>query len=129
MKTKPQSKHTKGLKSRPELLDTAPADRPQIDFALRRVNRSLDTEQLLELLRKSAPRFYELAEVVGKWVWIAFPEKQPLDVTTALSQLGFHWNNSRQAWQHPCGTVQEARRSYDPRTRYGSQFPADQKAA
>ena len=135
MKTKPQSKQTKELKSRPELLDTdkspAPSARPQIDFALRRENRSLETEQLLELLRQQAPRFYELAEVVGKWVWVAFPEKQPLDVTTALSQLGFHWNNARQTWQHPCGTVQdkEERPKYDPRKRYGSQFVADLKAA
>jgi len=137
MKTKPQSKHmkhNKGLEARPELLSTASADaaaRPQIDLALRRENRSLETEQLLALLRKDHARLYELAEVVGKWVWITFPEKQSLEVTTVLSQLGFHWNNARQSWQHPCGTMQEReeRPQYDPRKRYGSHFAADQKAA
>ena len=26
-------------------------------------------------------------------------------VTRVLAELGFHWNNTRQAWQHPCGTI------------------------
>jgi hypothetical protein len=41
-----------------------------------------------------------------------------------LSELGFHWNNTRQAWQHPCGTIAFERANYDPRKRYGSHFPA-----
>jgi hypothetical protein len=126
MKQHHQSKNTKGLKPRPKLLDSA--DRPQIDVALRRENRSLGTDELLERLRLRAPQFYNLAEVVGSWVWISFDEKQPAEVTAALSQFGFHWNNLRQAWQHPCGTA-EPDSKFDPRKRFGSHFAADQKAA
>jgi hypothetical protein len=31
------------------------------------------------------------------------------------------------AWQHPCGTVQTERDSFDPRKRYRSYFVADAK--
>ena len=41
----------------------------------------------------------------------------------------FHWNNTRQAWQHPCGTITDERADYDPRKRYGSYFAADRIAA
>ena len=127
MKQNHKSKNNKGLKARPKLLDSA--DRPQVDIALRRANRSLQTGQLLERLRLRAPQFYNLAEVVGRWVWIAFAEKQPAYVTAALSQFGFHWNSLRQAWQHPCGTVRVERPKFDPRKRFGSRFAADLKAA
>jgi hypothetical protein len=46
-----------------------------------------------------------------------------------LAELGFHWNNKRQSWQHPCGTITDERATYDPRKRYGSYFAADQKPA
>ena len=113
------------LKSRSEQLNTAKTGLRQINFARRRVNRSLDTETLLAVLRGGAPRFFELAEVVGKWVWIQFADKQPVEVTRVLAELGFHWNRTRQAWQHPCGLHQEIAASYDPRQRYGSYFAAD----
>jgi hypothetical protein len=35
----------------------------------------LKTNELLDLLRKEPLRFYELAEVVKKWVWITFTDK------------------------------------------------------
>ena len=79
--------------------------RPRIDMARRQANRQLATDQLLDLLRSEAPRFYELAEVVGKWVWVQFPDKQPATITSQLAEFGFHWNNKRQVWQHPCGPV------------------------
>ncbi len=126
MKNTSKTKQNKGLESRPEQLGTE--NRTAIDFALRRANRTLDTEGLLALLRKESPQFYDLAEIVGKWVWIQFPERQPAEITKALSEYGFHWNNQRQTWQHPCGTLPE-RQEFDPRKRYGSQFAADQKAA
>jgi len=126
MKTK--SKNTKlGLKSRPEQLSTG--NRPKIDFALRRANRALETQKLLALLRSESPRFFEVAEVVGKWVWIQFTDKQPPTVTRILAEFGFHWNNTRQTWQHPCGTYRNERATYDPRRRYGSYFAADIKPA
>jgi hypothetical protein len=106
--------------NKPELL--------KIDLAARRYNRGLPTERVLQLLQKNAPRFWELAEVVGKWVWIRFDGKQPPTITAELAELGFHWNNRRQVWQHPCGQVISGV-YYDPRRKYGSFFPADQKAA
>ncbi len=81
------------------------------------------------LLRSETPNFFELAEVVGKWVWIQFDGKQPVTVTAVLSELGFHWNNKHQSWQHPCGTIANERADYDPRKRYGSYFAADRIVA
>ena len=94
---------------------------PPINFKRRKVNRSLDTESVLSLLRSEAPSFFAVAEVVGIWVWIQFTDKQPREVTAALAELGFHWNNLRQTWQHPCGTLTE-RAPFDPRRKFGSYF-------
>ena len=88
----------------------------------------METENLLALLRIDAPRFFEIAEVVGKWVWIQFSDKQPPTITSVLAELGFHWNNARQAWQHPCGTIRRERATFDPRKRYRSYFAADMRA-
>jgi hypothetical protein len=125
MKTNTNKNQKSGLKSRPEQLSTG--NRPKIDFARRVANRSLDTEKLLALLRSETPNFFEIAEVVGKWVWIQFADKQPFQVTRVLAELGFHWNNTRKAWQHPCGTAPVEAATYDPRRRYGSYFAADVK--
>ena len=103
-------------------------ERPRINLKRRRVNRLLPTEKLLALLAKEAPDFFALAEVVGKWVWIQFTEKQPCEITASLSELGFHWNNTRQTWQHPCGTHRDDSADYDPRKRYGSYFAASKAA-
>jgi hypothetical protein len=92
MKTKSKDQNQKsGLLNRPEQLSTE--NRPKIDMALRRANRQLKTEKLLALLRNETPRFFEVAEVIGKWVWIQFSDKQPSEVTRELAELGFHWNN------------------------------------
>ena len=105
------------------------ANRAKINLALRLKNRKLETEKLLALLRNKTPDFFELAEVVGKWVWIQFSDKQPPTVTRVLAELGFHWNNTRQTWQHPCGTYPDQRATVDPRQKYGSHFAADLKPA
>jgi len=60
---------------------------PKIDFAKRTENRGLPTDSLLKLIRREAPQFWDMAEVVGKWVWIQFEQKQPRQITTALAQL------------------------------------------
>ena len=137
MKTK--SSNTLKAQNRPELLSTENAalaqaaapeqKRPPIDFNRRSANRALNTERLLALLQKDAPNFFALAEVVGKWVWIHFSEKQPVEVTASLAELGFHWNNKRQTWQHPCGLIRDRRLVFDPRRKYGSYFTADAKPA
>src|SRR5580693_2627208 len=128
MKTKSKNQIQKaGILNRPEQLSTE--KRPKIDFALRRANRALETQKLLALLRSESPRFFAVAEVVGKWVWIQFTDKQPPTVTRVLAESGFHWNNTRQTWKHPCGTYRNERATYDPRERYGSYFAADIKPA
>ena len=156
MKTK--TRNLKGLKSRSEQLSTektveqkagessvakqptftgvcaGEAERKEdgrlpIDLERRHANRKLPTERLIALLRAEAPRFFEVAEVVGKWVWVQFSEKQPREVTAVLAQLGFHWNNKRQVWQHPCGTYREESSLYDPRKKYRAYFAADQQTA
>jgi hypothetical protein len=130
MKTTTQNTNRKQksvAQNRPEQLGTE--NRPKINLALRRENRKLETEKLLALLRSETPTFFELAEVVGKWVWIHFTDKQPPSVTRVLAELGFHWNNTRQSWQHPCGTITDERATYDPRKRYGNYFAADRKPA
>ena len=95
--------------------------------ARRRVNRALDTDTLLLVLRREAPGLFALAEVVGKWVWIQFAEKQPSRVTRVLAEFGFLWNRTRQSWQHPCGLNRDVAATFDPHKRYGSYFAADVK--
>ena len=104
---------------------TAATDRrPAIDYTARQHNRQLPTKQLLALLSDKAPDFFQRAEVIGAWVWIAFPDKQPREITARLAEFGFHWNNKRQVWQHPCGKETQTPFDGDPRERYGSTFPS-----
>src|ERR1019366_6081960 len=112
MKTKSNKKSESGLPSRPEQLSTntqttkqaKPARiLPYVNFQQRDENRALSTDRVLDLLRKWMPEQYGLAEVVGKWVWITFTEQPAETVRGQLSQFGFHWNNARKCWQHPCG--------------------------
>jgi len=100
----------------------------RIDFKRRFANRGLPTEKVLDLLFHETPRLFELAQVVGKWVWIQFEHKQPVTVTSVLSELGFHWNRQRQVWQHPCGKFSLGSRN-DPRQTYRSYFAADSQTA
>ena len=77
-------------------------------------------------LRTKLPQLYELAEVVGKWVWLdVSPARKPLLAKT-LWALGFHWNNRRGVWQHPCGKFDPfGTHPSDPRSKYRCFFPAD----
>ena len=101
---------------------------PPINLARRRANRELSTESVIALLQKEAPGFLDIAEVVGKWVWVQFNDRQPREVTAVLAELGFHWNNKRQVWQHPCGALTQGTES-DPRQKYPTHFPADARPA
>jgi hypothetical protein len=125
MKTNSNLNSGSGAQSRTAKLNEA---NPQIDLQKRQFNRALPLPRVLHLLQTQAPDFWAIAEVVGKWVWIQFEDKQPREITAVLAELGFHWNNRRQVWQHPCGQIM-TRSLYDPRRRYGSYFPADQQAA
>jgi hypothetical protein len=96
----------------------------RIDFRQRFFNRGLSTDKVLDMLYHETPRFWELCQVVGKWVWIQFAEKQPPTVTAELARLGFHWNRKRQVWQHPCGNFRTGTHR-DPREMYPTFYPAD----
>ena len=105
-----------------------PDTRLPIDTAARKQNRFLPTNKVLELLKTNHPGLFNLAEVVGKWVWITFRQTPAPELRQALAQLGFHWNRERQAWQHPCGKF-SLHGSTDPREKYPTYFPTDAKAA
>jgi hypothetical protein len=112
----------------PETTPNSPKVLPYVNFEERDRNRQLPVDKVLDTLRQWMPRAYELAEVVGKWIWISFPE-QPVETLRAdLSQLGFHWNNTRKCWQHPCGETLP-RGQQNPREKYATYFPADRIAA
>jgi hypothetical protein len=102
--------------------------KPYVNFAERDFNRSLPVEKVLEKLKRWMPAQFELAEVVGKWVWITFPEPPAERVRAELSQLGFHWNNTRKCWQHPCGATLP-RGTQEPREKYPVYAPAQAAAA
>jgi hypothetical protein len=124
MKTKTNKNQIKDLEleSRPEQ-STTPS-RPYVDYQQRELNRQLSTQNVLGILRQHLPDQYLLAEVVGKWIWIQFAGVPPQDIRAKLSQFGFHWNNVRKCWQHPCGQITQ-RGQDEPREKYASYFPSD----
>ena len=81
----------KTINSQPSTPNT-PKVRPYVNFEERDRNRQLPVDKVLDTLRQWIPRAYELAEVVGKWIWITFPEQPVEKLRADLSQLGFHWN-------------------------------------
>ena len=103
-------------------------NRLPIDTEARKKNRTLPTPKVLELLKTSNSGLFNLAEVVGKWVWVQFRETPAPELRQQLAQLGFHWNRERQAWQHPCGLFR-LHGYQDPHEKYVSYFPADTRAA
>jgi len=93
-------------------------------------NRELPTQTVLALLNAQLPRQYELAEIVGKWIWLEFPKASQRAAANTLYRLGFHWNQRRCVWQHPCGACAPfAAHPGNPRTKYGSYFAADVQPA
>jgi hypothetical protein len=96
--------------------------KPYVNFAERDFNRKLSVEKVLEKLERWMPEQFKLAEVVGKWIWISFPEPPIERIRAELSQLGFHWNNTRKCWQHPCGETLP-RGTQEPREKYEAWFP------
>ncbi len=98
----------------------------QQEFVRHCENRRLSTETVLNYLRSRLPRQYELAEVVGKWVWLDVSPARKPGLASVLWALGFHWNQRRGVWQHPCGTFNPfGSHPTDPRAKYRSYFPAD----
>ena len=80
----------------------------------------------MNYLRTRLPQQYDLAEVVGKWVWLDVSPTRKPNLAALLWALGFHWNQRRGVWQHPCGMFNPfGSHPTDPHTKYRSYFPAD----
>ena len=103
-------------------------ERLPIDSEARKRNRTLPTDKVLALLHTVNPDLFNLAEVVGKWIWVSFQDQPAATLRQQLAQLGFHWNRERQAWQHPCGEFR-LRGASDPHEKYASYYPGDQRPA
>jgi hypothetical protein len=102
------------------------ATKAQQAFSAHCANRGLSTESVLNHLRAKLPHFYELAVVVGKWVWLDVSPARKPGLAKTLWALGFHWNQRRGVWQHPCGKFDPlGSHPTDPRRKYGCFFPAD----
>jgi hypothetical protein len=104
----------------------APANVRPSSVSKHSLNRGLPTEAVLNCLRAKLPQQYERAEVVGKWVWLdVSPARKPM-LAKVLWSLGFHWNQRRGVWQHPCGSFNPlGSHPADPRTKYRCYFPTD----
>jgi len=77
-------------------------------FAAHSANRELPTLTVLALLKTQLPQQYELAEIVGRWVWLDFPTRSHRAAANGL-------------WQHPCGACAPYNvHSGDPRQKFGS---------
>jgi hypothetical protein len=123
------------MKNKIKVEAAAPANADQLSstdkqraFAKHCANRELPTQKVLDFLRAQLPQQYELAEIVGRWIWLEFPKASHRAAANTLFRLGFHWNQRRCVWQHPCGACAPyAAHPNDPRTKYGSYFVADVK--
>jgi len=105
---------------------SAPANVRPSSVSKHQMNRGLSIEAVLNCLRTKLPRQYELAEVVGKWVWLDVSPTRKPNLATLLWALGFHWNRRRGVWQHPCGSFNPlGSHPTDPRAKYRCYFPAD----
>jgi hypothetical protein len=116
----------KAMKTTNQIEASAPANVRPSSVSKHQSNRGLSTEAVLNYLRTKLPQQYELAEVVGKWIWLdVSPARKPM-LAKVLWSLGFHWNQRRGVWQHPCGKFNPlGSHPTDPRTKYRSYFPAD----
>jgi hypothetical protein len=115
MKRKNQNTKTNsGLPNRPEQSSKETAGQKRtlnqnesfkIHYKERDANRMLSQNRVLASMKRWLPKQRKIASVVGNWIWISFREIPSPEIRRDLSQLGFHWNNKRQLWQHPCGLL------------------------
>jgi hypothetical protein len=116
----------KAMKTTNQIEASAPANVRPSSVSKHHANRGLSTDAVLNYLRARLPRQYEVAEVVGKWVWLDVSPSRKPNLASLLWALGFHWNQRRHVWQHPCGKFDPlGSHPTDPRTKYRSYFPAD----
>jgi hypothetical protein len=116
----------KAMKTTIKFEASAPANVRPSSVSKHQANRRLSTEAVLNCLRTRLPEQYGLAEVVGKWVWLDVSPKRKPALATLLWSFGFHWNQRRGVWQHPCGKFDPiGTHPTDPRSKYRSFYPAD----
>ena len=123
------------MKNKLQIEAAAPANASQLSsfsakkhagFVRHCTNRRLPTDKVLNCLRTQLPQEYGLAEVVGKWVWLDVSPARKPGLASVLWTLGFHWNQRRGVWQHPCGRFNPfGAHPADPHAKYRSYFPAD----
>jgi len=58
------------------------------------------------------------ADLVGRWVWIRFPEKPDTETRDLLKAAGFRWVKVRGQWAHNCGYHCRKGKG-NPRWKYG----------
>ena len=102
-------------------MTTQPAETETDPQSERRRNRYRSASWVLERLQSERPDVWARAYVVGRWVWVEFPDDARPDEATRdfLKRTGFSWSRNRRAWQH-CGGVPRPRASHDPRFVYGA---------
>jgi hypothetical protein len=104
---------------------SAPANVQPSSVSKPQVNRGLSTEAVLNSLRTKLPQRYNLAEVVGKRIWLEVPPGRKPTLAKMLWTLGFRWNQGRGVWQHPWGKFDPIGiHPNDPRAKYRSHYPA-----
>ena len=68
------------------------------------------------------------ARKVGVWIWAEFPGKPSEETREFLKAIGFHWNKTRLAWQHNCGTLETYTENGHPiLTDFASVFPGGKR--
>src|SRR5450755_364989 len=92
MKTTNQIEASAPANVRPTSVSKISKTKP--DFVRHCTNRRLSTESVLNYLRTRLPRQYEIAEVVGKWVWLDVSPARKPGLASLLWALGFHLNGS-----------------------------------
>lgn len=92
----------------------------------RQENRKRPAPDVLARMKERAPKAFQAARLVGKWIWVEFSDKPDPETRAALNELGFSWNPKRLAWQNPCGAwCSKQARSYHPKDKYGEVRAAD----
>jgi len=69
------------------------------------------------------------AELVGRWVWVSFPDTPEEATRKALKEFGFQWSPRRGKWAHNCGVPTKSAHQSDPWAKYGSRVVHQPKAA
>ena len=78
------------------------------------------THNLIEVIEfVKAHGLSPFAEVVGRWVWLTFPDKLSADVHAQIKDYGFRWVQKRGRWAHNCGHFSMGSAA-DPRHTYGA---------